>query len=791
MFTNRSGNFSGIKVRVLMGLAFGCAALTMAKVQSQAQSTAVVASAVPRVVNFNGVLAQSAGKPSAATIGVTFLLYKDQTGGAPLWLETQNVRPDRTGHYAVMLGATIALPSDIFASGEARWLAVQPEGESEQERVLLVAVPYALKAADAETIGGLPPSAFVLAAPGVAPSSTASTPATPSATTSPAPPPVGGTGTANFVPLWLDGAGTLGDSVLFQTGSGTTAKIGVNTTAPATTLDVKGGETVRGILSLPATGVATATAGKNSQPASIIASAFNSGTSTAVNETFRWQAEPTGNNTATTGGSMNLLFGQGSAAPAETGFNIASNGLVHFAPGQTFPGTGAITGVTAGTDLTGGGSSGNVTLNLDTAKVPQLTGDNLFTGNQTFTGILKGITANFTSPDPNVSAQIAVSGIGVFGANNTPGIAVGAGVEGDAAGSLSSGVMGIQTGGGIGVLGTANTSLGGIGVEGSATTGTAILGVATDGNAASFENLSEVRPVVVIQNDTSNGPLMSVISGSNPPVDVLKVNPTQVALGGIASPAVKLGVGTQTPAALLDVVSGTAGTHDPIAQFGSTGTADQNAIKTYNGTGNTEVFIAGKASGFVPGTAAGDGGLRVNPGQKIFFGDSSLARMSIDASGNVKVTGNLSKGGGSFKIDHPLDPLNKYLYHSFVESPDMMNVYNGNIVTDKKGQGIVTLPDYFEALNRDFRYQLTVIGQFAQAIVARKIAHNRFIIKTNRPSVEVSWQITGIRQDPYANAHRIPVEEEKPGAERGSYLHPDAYPVKDKDVRAVAEVPAK
>jgi hypothetical protein len=127
MFTSRSGNFSGIKVRVLMGLAFGCAALTMAKVQSQAQSTAVVASAVPRIVNFNGVLAQSAGKPSATTIGVTFLLYKDQTGGAPLWQETQNVRPDRTGHYAVMLGSTTDLPSDIFASGEARWLAVQPE----------------------------------------------------------------------------------------------------------------------------------------------------------------------------------------------------------------------------------------------------------------------------------------------------------------------------------------------------------------------------------------------------------------------------------------------------------------------------------------------------------------------------------------------------------------------------------------------------------------------------------------------------------------------------------------
>jgi len=148
---------------------------------------------------------------------------------------------------------------------------------------------------------------------------------------------------------------------------------------------------------------------------------------------------------------------------------------------------------------------------------------------------------------------------------------------------------------------------------------------------------------------------------------------------------------------------------------------------------------------------------------------------SVDATGNLTITGKLIKGSGSFKIDHPLDPANKYLSHSFVESPDMMNVYNGNIVTDKHGLATVVLPDYFEALNRDFRYQLTVIGQFAQAIVARKVAGNRFVIRSSKPDVEVSWQITGIRQDAYANADRIPVEEEKPAAERGSYLHPELF----------------
>ena len=144
-------------------------------------------------------------------------------------------------------------------------------------------------------------------------------------------------------------------------------------------------------------------------------------------------------------------------------------------------------------------------------------------------------------------------------------------------------------------------------------------------------------------------------------------------------------------------------------------------------------------------------------------------------SGNVHVTGTLSKSGGAFKIDHPLDPANKYLYHSFVESPDMMNIYNGNVTTDSNGDATITLPDYFEALNRDFRYQLTVIGQFAQAMVSSEVRNNRFSIKTDKPQIKVSWQVTGIRQDAYANANRIKVEEDKPETERGYYLHPQAF----------------
>jgi len=145
--------------------------------------------------------------------------------------------------------------------------------------------------------------------------------------------------------------------------------------------------------------------------------------------------------------------------------------------------------------------------------------------------------------------------------------------------------------------------------------------------------------------------------------------------------------------------------------------------------------------------------------------------------GNVNVTGTLSKAGGSFKIDHPLDPENKFLYHSFVESPDMMNVYNGNVVTGADGQTWIELPEWFEALNRDVRYQLTVIGEFAQAIVADEVRDNRFLIRTDKPNVKVSWQVTGIRQDAFANANRIPVEQDKSEDQRGRYLHPKAFGV--------------
>ena len=182
-------------------------------------------------------------------------------------------------------------------------------------------------------------------------------------------------------------------------------------------------------------------------------------------------------------------------------------------------------------------------------------------------------------------------------------------------------------------------------------------------------------------------------------------------------------------------------------------------------SGGFGIYVTGGSSSAINGGGTGVVGF---PGPGGVYGGSF--------AGNVAVGGNLSKSGGSFKIDDPIDPENKYLYHSFVESPDMMNIYNGNIITDGRGEAVVTMPGYFDALNSDFRYQLTIMGeQYAQARVASKISNGRFTIMTDKPGVEVSWQVTGIRKDAWAVAHRIPNEVEKEDENKGHFLHPELF----------------
>ena len=259
------------------------------------------------------------------------------------------------------------------------------------------------------------------------------------------------------------------------------------------------------------------------------------------------------------------------------------------------------------------------------------------------------------------------------------------------------------------------------------------------------------------------------------------------------------GVGHGVSGASLDSVgvsgdsgagTGVRGTSfDSIGVFGRSGSSFPLCPASgVCGTSSSNIGVAGRSTsangldGFsddgngVSGFSNFAAGVRGSSTQGIGVqGISLTGGLAGEFQGSVEVTGMLSKGGGSFKIDHPLDPENRYLYHSFVESPDMMNLYNGNAITDENGEATVEMPEYFQALNRDFRYQLTVIGTFAQAIIAEEIEGNHFKIRTSAPNVKVSWQVTGTRQDGWAQKNRIKVEVEKPERERGYYLHPEAF----------------
>jgi hypothetical protein len=1112
---------------------------------------------VPNLVRFSGTLTGLNGKPLTNLVGVTFFLYADPQGGPPLWTETQNIQPDSHGCYTVVLGSTTSqgLPASLFASGEARWLGVQAQGYEEQPRILLLSVPYALKAGDAATVGGLPPSAFVLAAPGN--SGGAAGAGTPSTGGNDIPN-IGGSGAQNFIPIWIDNNGDLGNSVLFQSGTGSSAKTGVNTTTPAATLDVNGGTIARGPVQLSTTGTANASQGFNSQPFSLLGSVFNSSSQQAISPVFQWQTEPSGNNSSNPAETLNLLYGNGSGSPGETGLNIANSGKITFAPGQTFPGAGTITEVTAGAGLTGGGTSGNVTLSINTSFANQnyarLHAANTFTVDQTVAGkvnatqlistamqgtapfqvnsttqvsnlnasLLGGFTASAFQPtgsyatlgsnsfngNQSVTGNISATGSVVGGSANFTGLVTEAGAllpasgtatatqgfnsqpadslasvfnsntqqatnqtfrwlaepvgnnSGSPTGKLNllfgaNGGTPIETGLSVANNGQITFATGqtfpgaGNGTITGVTAGTGLIGGGTSGNVTLNVDTTQVVTGVVAGTDLSGGGTGGVqtLNLDTTKVPQLSSNNSFTGAVGIGAPSnpngwTPLALGsannfgtwmtlanTSTGGHTWNILSAGSGNAEGAGNLGltdftgksniflegniftaniaSSGTVGANLVSSNSGfniggqsilygvyglanvflgfnVGNTtmtggnnlgtgvstlwqnttgslntalgEFSLYANSSGsentaagyntlsantagiqntavgsyalesttsanfntavgahtmlsdttgasnaaFGQGalysnttgsgnTGVGSGALSnnqtgsnntalgVDSGPPTIFdnnlsnttaigalaavttsnslvlgsingvnnatsdtnvgigttapqfpltvvGNSTFSpvlvttansfgtwlqlgntspgghtwnilsagnqnaegagnigitdltgKSTIWLEGNVHVSGNLSKGGGSFKIDHPLDPAHKYLSHSFVESPDMMNVYNGNVTTDRHGVAVVKLPEYFGALNRDFRYQLTVIGQFAQAIVAREIEENSFTIRTDHPGVKVSWQVTGIRQDAYANAYRIPTEEEKPSAEQDHYLNPELF----------------
>ena len=674
------------------------AAAQMANSKAAAPSAAAD---VPRLVKFSGTATDETGKPFSGVVGVTFSLYKEQQGGAPLWVETQNVQADANGHYTAMLGANTSngVPVEIFASGDAQWLGVQIHSQPEKARVLLVSVPYALKAHEAETLSGRSISDFVLlnktasAARSAGNTSFRSNGANDPSLAPNGPTNFVGSNATQIVGVTQKGSGTgLAATATTHaavagtiTGKSNTAVYGLasNTSKGSNAAGVTGvantekGPGVQGVTSSPngfgvqgvnkaSTGFAPGVSGSTQSASGVGVFGYNNATS----------------------GSGNGVNG-GSASPS----GIGVQGYV-VAPGGI--------GVLGNNNATSGGATGV----LGVSASPSGTG---ISGNATATtGSAEGVYGQSSAPN-----GVGVNGVSTSTTGN------GIGVTGS---SLGTGVFGYTTtttGSASGVLGTTGSTSGN-GVSGNAT--------ATTGNANG----------VYGQSSSPNGT-------------------------GVVGEAASTGGG-------YGVFGGTSATTGfTVGVFGQSASSAGVGVlgKTVTAGGTSGLFVNQAGSGLILQGQSG------NNFQQVFYVDASG---NGGFSGNLNVTGKLTKGSGSFKIDHPLDPANKYLSHSFVESPDMMNVYSGVVMLDAHGSAWVTLPDYFEALNRDFRYQLTAVGVPGPNLyIAMKVSGNRFKIAGGKPRGEVSWQVTGIRHDAYANAYRIPTEEDKPAAEQGYYLHPEVF----------------
>jgi len=384
--------------------------------------------------------------------------------------------------------------------------------------------------------------------------------------------------------------------------------------------------------------------------------------------------------------------------------------------------------------------------------------------------------------------------------------ASGRGVYGDATASsgFALGVSGRSaSSGGRGVYGNATASSGqafGVHGQSASDSGRGVFGWATAGSGTTYG--------VVGQSDSSAGTGVqgyASAAGNTNGVWGLALSPTGTGVLGTASATTGVNYGVYGESS-SDLGYGLYGVNYATTGSGAGIYARAQSTSGYagyfNGKGNDAVYIGNTGSGrglqvealtdtgiwgkTDSGLAGVDGRSSSPTGRGVYgwaqsttgvnygvYGrTSSAAGYAGYFMGDLHTTGTLSKAGGSFKIDHPLDPANQYLYHSFVESPDMLNIYNGNATLDAQGEARIELPNWFEALNRDFRYQLTPIGGWAPLYVAQEVQDNVFRIAGGEPGMKVSWQVTGIRQDAYANAHRIPVEEPKPEGERGTYLHP-------------------
>lgn len=404
-----------------------------------------------------------------------------------------------------------------------------------------------------------------------------------------------------------------------------------------------------------------------------------------------------------------------------------------------------------------------------------------------------GAGVSVTGTTTNTVGSLGLQLHGVAGVSLAPG---GAGVYGSFGpnGTTSRGLLG------NGTEGVRGESSGGVGVFATSPGPYAVVGRYGAGSGMPFVGQAAVW------GDSFDAPAMGGTSQSGIGVIGLSNNAFGL-MGGSGTSAGVHGESFDDDAGVEGTSYGTGPGIKGIGvtgRIGVLGTSDTNAGVLGTSTSGAGVIGSSDNGDGVRGTGTDGYGVHgVSTNGDGVFGEASAASKSafygINSnpsgyaaylSGNVQVNGDLNvTGTKNFLIDHPLDPENRTLVHAAVESSEVLNVYSGNVVTDEDGRAVVELPEWFGAVNTDFRYQLTVIGRFAQAIVEEEIAGNRFAIRTNMANVKVSWQVTARRIDAWMRAHPFEAERDKPDAERGMYLSPREHGQPDEKGAGLARRP--
>jgi hypothetical protein len=376
------------------------------------------------------------------------------------------------------------------------------------------------------------------------------------------------------------------------------------------------------------------------------------------------------------------------------------------------------------------------------------------------------------------------------------------------AGPSTAGVQGQSlAANGNGVFGVALSGTGAKGVWGRSALGVGVYGEATDATAATVGVRGETKSTHV----DATGVLGVAQRGQG--VDGLATGGGGIGVRARAYGDVGIGVAGQATGSQGDGVMGTAsgtngiGVVGDATAFGGTGVFGRGSSTGVYGIvqGATGVTYGVRGWAYSPngfgvygegsaasGPSVGARGIAYSPGgygvqgvvlhttgvnTGVYGQTNSPNGWAGYFSGRVHVQGNLSKTGGSFLIDHPQDPANKTLEHSFVEAPERLNVYRGNVSLDAQGGATVRLPRYFHALNTEYSYQLTPIGPTSSVLhIAREInPAGTFRIAGGSPGQRICWQVTGARQDAWAQKHPLRVERSKKRKDRGKYLNPEVF----------------